>query len=102
MHVRICMHTCGINAVVAGTCLTRALLAGLPVALCTDDSSVFRTSLSREYALAMGAFHLSSQDIVQLVLQSVDMSFLPKPEKLLLRNHVVARMPAEADPPGGM
>jgi hypothetical protein len=34
------------------------LLAGHPVVLCTDDSGVFNTTLSKEYSIAAHAFHL--------------------------------------------
>lgn len=50
--------------------------AGHPVVLCTDDQGVFQTSLSREYAIAAHAFHLSKDELWTLVLRSVDYTFL--------------------------
>jgi len=47
------------------------------VVLCTDDQGVFQTSLSKEYAIAAQAFHLSEDDLWMLVLRSVDYTFLP-------------------------
>ena len=49
--------------------------AGHPVVLCTDDSSVFGTTLSREYALAMAAFSLNEQDMLELARRGIDYSF---------------------------
>ena len=49
---------------------------GHPVALCTDDSAVFGSSLSNEYAIAMDAFNLSLDDVQSITRQALDMSFL--------------------------
>jgi len=62
--------------------------AGHAVVLCTDDSGVFSTSLSREYAIAAGTFHLSQQQLLQLVMRSIDYTFLPDHSKDMLRQKV--------------
>ena len=52
--------------------------------LCTDDQGVFQTSLSKEYAIAAQAFHLSEDDMWTLVLRSVDYAFLADTAKVEL------------------
>lgn len=59
--------------------------AGHPVVLCTDDCGVFATSLSREYALAAGAFQLTQEQLADLALRAVDFCFLDPAEKAALR-----------------
>ncbi|KAE8728823.1 putative cytochrome P450 [Hibiscus syriacus] len=46
-----------------------------PLALCTDDSGVFSTSLSREYGLASSAFSLGKTEMFQLAENAIDFIF---------------------------
>ncbi|KAL9243521.1 hypothetical protein vseg_017396 [Gypsophila vaccaria] len=46
-----------------------------PLTLCTDDSGVFSTSLSEEYAIAANAFNLGKTELFQLARNAVDFSF---------------------------
>ncbi|XP_074270112.1 N6-mAMP deaminase [Silene latifolia] len=46
-----------------------------PMTLCTDDSGVFSTSLSKEYAIAATAFNLGKKEMFQLARNAVDFSF---------------------------
>jgi adenosine deaminase len=55
------------------------------VILCTDDSGVFSTSLSREYALAAKAFGLSVEDLRALSHAAIEQTFLSPEEKEKLR-----------------
>eukprot|EP00884_Botryococcus_braunii_P003980 jgi/Botrbrau1/13583/Bobra.0307s0005.2 len=55
--------------------------AGHPIVLCTDDSGVFDTSLSREYALAAKAFNLSPKELQRLSQAAVQLTFLTDIEK---------------------
>ena len=59
---------CGsqVQTVHAGAC---------PVALCTDDCGVFDTSLSKELAIAAGAFSLSERELVALSHKAASLSF---------------------------
>ncbi|KAK9809207.1 hypothetical protein WJX72_011389 [[Myrmecia] bisecta] len=66
--------------------------AGHPVVLCTDDSGVFCTSLSREYAITAQAFQLSDAQLTQLSLQSIEHTFLDKAGKEQLRQRFQALM----------
>lgn len=56
--------------------------------LCTDDSGVFQTSLSKEYAIAAQAFHLSKEDMCNLVLRSVEYTFVAEAKKAVLRRRI--------------
>ena len=46
-----------------------------PVSICTDDMGVFKTSLSKEYALIAEHFELDQKQICQLVRKSYDLIF---------------------------
>ena len=64
---------------------THGCCAGHPVILCTDDSGVFHTSLSKEYAIAAQAFGLSQSDLWQLSEQAIEHAFLSEDDKHELR-----------------
>ncbi|PRW34001.1 adenosine deaminase [Chlorella sorokiniana] len=68
---------------------------GHPVVLCTDDTGVFATSLSREYALAAAAFGLSNEKLTQLALAAVDYTFLEPGEQRALRDQMEAAIEVE-------
>jgi len=63
----------------------RLLRAGHPVCLCTDDSGVFNTALSKEYLLAAHAFKLSQQELFSLSLGALDLVFADGELKAALR-----------------
>ncbi|GFP97018.1 adenosine deaminase-like protein [Phtheirospermum japonicum] len=46
-----------------------------PMILCTDDTGVFSTSLSAEYALASSAFGLGKREMFQLAEKAIDFIF---------------------------
>lgn len=46
-----------------------------PVILCTDDSGVFSTSLSREYSLASTTFGLEKKEMFELARSAIDFIF---------------------------
>ena len=66
--------------------------AGHPVVLCTDDSGVFGTTLSREYALAAAAFDLGEADLRALALAGAAAAFLEPGERAALRARMEAGM----------
>ncbi|GMH05323.1 hypothetical protein Nepgr_007163 [Nepenthes gracilis] len=49
--------------------------ASHPLTLCTDDSGVFSTSLSKEYAIATAAFGLSRGEMFKLARNTVEFVF---------------------------
>ncbi|HET7207068.1 MAG TPA: adenosine deaminase [Terriglobales bacterium] len=59
---------------------------GLMVTLNTDDPAMFRTSLSREYALAQQHFAFTDEHLRELARNSFEASFLPAERKLKLLN----------------
>ncbi len=77
-------------------CSILMLLAGHPVVLCTDDQGVFQTSLSKEYAIAAQAFHLTEDDLWTIVLHSVDYTFLSKGAKAELTDLMQRRRDASS------
>ncbi|PSC76982.1 Adenosine deaminase [Micractinium conductrix] len=69
---------------------------GHPVVLCTDDSGVFASSLSREYALAAAAFNLSDEELQQLAVAAADYTFLEPGERAALRERMEAALLVES------
>jgi adenosine deaminase len=63
----------------------RFYAANHPVVLCTDDTGVFMTTLSREYALAAAAFQLTEKQIIDLAWRAIDYCFCTEPQKHQLR-----------------
>lgn len=51
------------------------LMQGHPVALCTDDPLIFKTTLSKEYSLAASLTGLTLQEIQNLQIQNEDHHF---------------------------
>jgi adenosine deaminase len=58
--------------------LAKFLDAGVKVALCTDNPTVSRTSLAREYEIAMDTFGFSEADMRRIAQMSWQGSFLPE------------------------
>lgn len=51
--------------------------AGVPVTICTDDEGISRSNLTMEYVKAVQFFNLDYGDVVRLVRNSIEYSFLP-------------------------
>eukprot|EP00892_Ulva_mutabilis_P003273 jgi/Ulvmu1/1317/UM011_0045.1 len=64
--------------------LGRYLQRKHPVVLCTDDSGVFQTTLSKELAHAAHAFSLQEADMVTLVEYGIQAAFVPEDVKTAL------------------
>ncbi|EIE25888.1 adenosine/AMP deaminase family protein [Coccomyxa subellipsoidea C-169] len=72
--------------------------AGHPVILCTDDSGVFSTSLSKEFAIAAQAFQFSRLQLWQISEAAIDHTFLNEEEKQDLRKEFEnARLKLQAE-----
>jgi adenosine deaminase len=63
--------------------------AGHPVVLCTDDSGVFATTLSQEYAIAAASFGLDHQQLIELASRAVEYCFCGEQEKQQLRQTLI-------------
>jgi aminodeoxyfutalosine deaminase len=59
---------------------------GLMITLNTDDPAMFRTFLSREYALAQEEFGFTDEHLRELARNSFEASFLPAEKKLSMLN----------------
>ncbi len=70
----------------------RFLKKGVCVTLNTDDPHVFDVSITDEYQLAAKIFQLSPEDLKQIVLNSVQASFLNEPEKDLLKLDITGKI----------
>jgi adenosine deaminase len=68
--------------------------AGHPVVLCTDDSGVFATTLSREYALAAVAFRLGATQLRRLAAAGVEHAFAEPQVKAALQAQLTRRLEA--------
>ncbi len=61
---------------------------GIPISINTDDPKMFGNSLSEEYGLLESIHGFSRQDIRQVILQSIDASWLSQDRKHLLLQRV--------------
>ena len=64
---------------------------GHPVCLCTDDTWVFNTTLSREYAIACETFDMTIDDIRDMSIRAMDFAFCDDETKENVRNRLRAR-----------
>ena len=69
---------------------------GHPVVLCTDDSGVFSTSLSKEYAIAANSFKLDQVTLLTLAEAAIEYCFLHADEKESLRSRFEGYRMAQA------
>lgn len=69
---------------------------GHPLALCTNDSGILNTFLSREFAIAAQSFELSQDQLRALALGAADHSFLPEAERAALRQRMEAVLSAQS------
>lgn len=68
----------------------QASTSGCPVTLCTDDSAVFGSPLSREYAIAATTFGLGEDDMWSLAHNGVSAAFLGSEHKRALAARLLA------------
>ncbi|KAL5726843.1 adenosine deaminase [Ranunculus cassubicifolius] len=64
-----------------------------PIALCTDDTGVFSTSLSQEYMLAASAFDLGEEEMFNLGKRSIEFVFADEAVKKYLRERFDSAAP---------
>jgi adenosine deaminase len=72
--------------------LIRMIEAGCKISLATDDPAFFGTSPIKEYELAHEAFSLTDDQLFQISLNAVDMSFCKPAIKSLLRDKILERL----------
>lgn len=65
---------------------------GHPLVLCTADSGVLNTTLSREYAIAAQAFGLSERQLQALAMDALEHSFLDEIEKISVQQRIQTAM----------
>lgn len=69
--------------------------AGVVVTLSTDDPSLFRTSMSREYARAKRWGALTDAELREIAINGIEASFASELEKETLRFSLASRWPSE-------
>ena len=68
--------------------------AGLNVILSSDDPGMFPTTLAQEYEIASSSLQLDNTTLRSMSLAGVEASWLPEPEKMLLRERFVREFDA--------
>lgn len=68
--------------------LRRLMKAGLTVSIGSDDPTITGTDLNTDYELAVNRLGLSLQELMEVVLAGVRVSFLPGDEKKVLENQL--------------
>lgn len=61
----------------------------IPGCFCADDSGVFGTSLSEEYAIAAASFGLGEEQLKELAAAAADYTFLPPADKARLKQRIL-------------
>lgn len=74
--VRSIFKESGANSTKSEGDIEREKETGDPVILCTDDSAVFGSPLSREYAIAMSAFRIGRKEMAILAAEAIEATFL--------------------------
>lgn len=69
------LKTTGIVHVADHPVVRDLIPAGYPFCICTDDSGVFETSVSRELALLATATQMGEEDVKSLIYRSVELAF---------------------------
>jgi adenosine deaminase len=59
---------------------------GIPFSINTDDPKMFGNSLTDEYAALQNYFGYSDKEIIKILLDSIDTTWLPKNEKIKLKS----------------
>lgn len=61
---------------------------GHPLVLCTADSGILNTALSREYAIAAHAFRLTNRQLLRLAMEALNFSFLDDIERMSVQQRM--------------
>ena len=83
-------------ALLAHPTLPRWIAEGYPISVCTDDSGVFGTSLSRELLLVAHAFGLGENELWSLTVRSTELIFCEVEKPRLQAQFVAAYEEAAA------
>ncbi|EDX13671.1 adenosine deaminase-like protein [Drosophila simulans] len=68
--------------------LKRIMEADAPKVICTDDSGVFDTTLTKEFLIAAETFGLTRQQCIDLTLEAVHHSFASEQEQIQMADRV--------------
>ena len=72
--------------------IRRLLDAGIAVTLSTDDPSLFRTDLAREFRLARRVFGVSGSELATIASNAIEHSFATEETKATLRAELARRL----------